>query len=221
MKVSDMPPGSVFSFFKEGLLGDFTTVAQGNTNAAHVAIKLPNGKMATTGAVLKVFYGEADIEKYCEGRTFDVLYPVDPFTPEQLTTLELCHQAMMKAPLKRLYGGLRYAQLYKAALRGSGRVTATDKTPPKPPQWFICSWAVGYCLWEMGCKVGKMFGKINYTGLMPEDFGNEADAVTDMLDSGQLQVVKHPCMYLRRVAHFEKYTGSVSSLFAGGKNEPQ
>ena len=167
--------------------GTINTLLQGDAEAAHVWLVLPNGKIASTGAKLGFIYGEIEAEKYLKRRPFFLLETVDPLSNGQLAIIQAAHDEMMASGIKRGYGLWKFPALYALALKNGfvEKMGATLKTTA--PAFPICSQAVGYPLWRAGVLVGKMFGKLDYTALLPQTFLDEAQAVAFMLAEGAIK----------------------------------
>jgi hypothetical protein len=159
-------------------LGTIDTVMQGDTMASHVWWVLPNGCIATTGAKWGIVYGEVKAEEYLKGKSYVLLNTVDELSEEQLGIMEACHEEIMQSGVARVYGAWKFGQLeFKHIL--SGPVSKLGSISPfYPPKFPICSQAVAYCCWKAGIQVGKMFGKEDYTAVLPETFLFEAQAVS-------------------------------------------
>jgi hypothetical protein len=181
------------------LMGTIDTVLQGDTEAAHVWWVLPSGKIATTGAQALIVYGEADPAEYLKGKSFFLLETVDPLTSGQLAIMQAAHQQIMRSGVGRVYGIWKFAWIWTLATL-HGEVDKTGKQPKKgPPFAPICSQAVAYPFWSAGVPVGKMFGKQDWTAVLPETILKEAKAVGFMLADGQLEQRAKPCCYLKTV----------------------
>lgn len=178
-------------------LGTFTTLSQGDTEAAHVWRVRSDGTIATTGAKWGVMYGYVEAASYLLGKTFYLLETIDPLTDEQLRTMDEAEDEIQG--INRFYGFWRYAQLYGAALQ-DGSVEKLGKEPNvNAPAFPICSQAVGYPYWKAGVPVGKMFGKEDYTALLPETFLKEALAVAFLIRQKALDKHVKPCYYFHLV----------------------
>lgn len=198
-----MKPGTVGINLKQGILGTYTTVSQGDTDAAHVWIVLPNGKIATTGAKFGCIYGEVDAEEYLKDKQYYLLEPIDPLTQGQLNTLQNCHDSLMADKKARFYGFIEYLKLKRSARKGTGHIAHLGKSPTlEQPRYYICSQVTGWLCWMMGVTVGKALGKDDYTAVLPETFINEARATQFMLDAGFLQPEEgKPRLFLHITKH--------------------
>jgi hypothetical protein len=191
-------PGMVGVCLKKPIdpLGTFTTLAQGDTEAAHVWRVRRDGKIATTGAQLGILFGYVDAIKYLRGKTFFLLEPVDPWTDIQLTIMDMAEDAIKAQPLGRAYGPWRYWQFWARAFWG-GDVKTLGDTKGRPPKFPICSQTVAYPLWKAGAPVGKSQGKLDWMAVLPETILKEAKQTEYELAAGT--EFKHPCYYLRLV----------------------
>lgn len=180
-------------------MGTIDTVLQGDTEAAHVWMVLPSGKIATTGAEKFIIYGEVEPDKYLKGKTFFLLETVDPLTAGQHTIMQAAHNDLMRSGWGRIYGIWKFPIL---GLLGfiHGDVEKTGKQPKRTrPVCPICSQAVGYPCWTAGLYVGKSQGKLDYTALLPETFLKEAKQTSYMLAQGYLENRSKPCYMFRTV----------------------
>jgi hypothetical protein len=191
-------PGMVGVCLKKPIdpLGTFTTLAQGDTEAAHVWRVRRDGKIATTGAQLGILFGYVDALKYLRGKTFFLLEPVSPWTEGQLEIMDQADDAIKNQPLGRAYGIWRYWQLWAKAF-AHGNVETLGDPKGKPPRFPICSQAVAYALWKAGAPVGKAMGKKDWTGVLPETILEEAKQTSFDLQVGV--VYPHPSYFLRLV----------------------
>lgn len=180
--------------------GTVNTMAQGGSDGAHSWRVLKNGKIATTGAVAGIFYGEVDPQEYLKGKTFFLLETVDPLTDSMLTIMEECHKQLMASGIKRLYGLWKLPMLEGlAAIHGN--VTKTGLKPKiGVPEFPICSQAVAYAFWEAGVPIGEALGKEDWSAVLPETFLIEAKETSYYLD--YLLNGKRPCYHLKMVEPF-------------------
>lgn len=198
-KLSDIQPGRVIVVLRNDLnpLSILDTTAQGDTLAAHVCRVLKSRKIATTGAVLDVLYGEKDALEYLSDKKFFLLETVDPITDAMLSIMEACHDQMMASGMKRLYG------IWKLPiLEGLGILHGSvSKMGPNPkttmPEFPICSQAVAYPYWKAGIPIGKELGKQDWTAVTPETFLVEAMETFSLL--GDLRDMTRPCYHFRLV----------------------
>lgn len=165
----ELKPGQVLIFQGANLI----TQLQGDTNARHVAMvgKDPS-RIWTTGAQAGLFFGRVNAESYLRGKQFIVAETVVPLTDAQLDIIEATNRAMNG----EFYGFWKFAQLEGRAMR-TGKVKFLGKRPePKAIiQNPICSQAVGCPLWRAGVLIGRFQGKLDATGLLPENFEDEVD----------------------------------------------
>jgi hypothetical protein len=197
----DLKPGMIGVSLKGFIdpMGTIDTVLQGDTEAAHVWWVLPSDRIATTGAKAFVFYGEVEAAKYLRGKTFYLLETVDPLPADKLARMQAAHDDLMHSGAGRLYG------LWKFPLLGllAARHGDVDKMGRKPkitrPVCPICSQAVAWCFWHAGIPIGKMFGKEDWSAVLPETILKEAKAVSFMLASGALERRDKPCYMLKTV----------------------
>lgn len=150
------------------LLGTLDTILQGDTQASHVWWVLPNGKIATTGADWMVMYGEADPDKYLNGKSCYLLETIEPLTSAQLSIMEACHQALMKSGAGRLYGLWKFGVIWSLCLVHGEATRAGLKPTTKRPTCPICSQAVAYPFWTAGVHLGESQGKEDWSAVLPE-----------------------------------------------------
>lgn len=202
MKPSEiLKPGMVGVELKRGfsLTDTGITVLEGDTQAKHVWLVLPNGKIATTGAEKFFFYGEVEPDDYLPGKTFLLLETVDPLTSDQLEAIQVAHNELMASGLGRFYGIWKFPWLLgiEAAtgfISKSGRQVATKK-----PICPICSQAVAYPLWKAGVPVGESQGKEDFSAVLPKTFQIEAVETAFSEARGWLNPREKPCYLLRTV----------------------
>jgi hypothetical protein len=176
MKAGPLKPGQVIVCLKGSFdfFGTITDALQGDTEAFHVCIVLPNGKIATTNAIDHIIYGEREAKSYLEGRTFFILQTIDPLTDEKLAIIQKCHENIMDSGIDRLYGIWKFPILECLGII-EGAVPKMGSEPKMTrPDFPICSQAVAYCLWNAGIKVGQALGKEDWTAVIPETFLVEA-----------------------------------------------
>lgn len=201
MTIPVLKPGMIGVNLKGKIdpFGSLNTVLQGDTQAAHVWWVLPSGKIASTGAKFGVFYGEEDPTKYLPRRPFFLLETIDPLTSGQLAIMQAAHDEMMGSGIKRLYGLWKFGVIAALAWK-NGFVEKTGLKPTNTaPAFPICSQAVAYPFWKAGVPIGKMFGKQDWSAVLPETLLAEALAVEDILTGGLLDQEKKPCFKLHLV----------------------
>jgi hypothetical protein len=199
MKAGSLKPGMVGVNLKGTFdpMGTIDTVLQGDTDAAHVWWVLPSGRIATTGAVSGILYGERDAAEYLKGKKFFLLETIDTIPNDKLAIMQHCHEQMLHSGIKRFYGIWKFLWLeWLAAIDGS--VTKTGLKPKTSvPEFPICSQALAYCFWSAGMPIGAAQGKEDWTAVLPETILAEAKEVSFRLDA--LLLGKRPCYYLKLV----------------------
>lgn len=166
------------------------TLLKQDTRAGHTWYVLPSGKIATTGADWGVLYGEADPDEYLKGRQCFLLQTVDPLTAVQLAIIQTCHERLLHSGPGRVFGLWQFAWL-KASVAWNGNISKIGLTPRDTrPTCPFCSQAVAYPFWEAGIPIGKMFGKQDWTAVLPETILQEAQSVGVMLESGRLHIAR-------------------------------
>lgn len=200
MSVKDyLKPGMVGVSLKKGLfdiLGTFTTLAQGDTEASHVWRVRQDGTIATTGGKAGVLFDYVDPERYLKGRQFYLLETVDPLNASQLRIMDWADELIRRQRFARAYGVWKYAQLWaKAELEGS--IDSLDPPAGKPPRFPICSQAVGFALWKAGVPVGKSQGKRDWSAVLPQTILQEAKQTRYSEAAGAF--FPAPCMLLQTV----------------------
>ncbi len=194
-------PGRVICHVPVGLdpVGRFNNLLQGDNECKHVELMLPNGKIASTGAKLGLWYGERELSSL-KGKSFYLLETVDPLTDAQLATVQLAHEDMMSSgPWSRIYGLWKFPWIWSLALM-NGNVEKTGFTPkgtrPVAP---ICSQAVAYPFWLAGAPIGKSQGKQDWTAVLPETILKEAKDTSYDLEQGWLKRREKPCYKFKLV----------------------
>jgi hypothetical protein len=180
---------------KRDLLGHVNTLIQGDTMAAHIWCALPDGKIASTGAVGGVLYGEVEAEHYVTRRPYYILRTVDPIPEDKQKLLLLAHQQLMAAGVKRFYGFWKYPLLMALGFQ-NGFITKMGSVPKITiPDFPICSQAIASLYWAAGIPIGKTLGKVDWTAVLPETFLDEAQVTASLLADG-LKFETRPCLKL-------------------------
>lgn len=199
MKAGPLKPGMIGVNLKGKVdpMGTIDTVLQGDTEAAHVWWVLPNGKIASTGAVAGLFYGELEPREYLKNKKFYLLETIDPISVSMLSVMQACHEQLMASGLKRFYGIWKFPILFSLGVI-NGNVTKTGRTPKTTvPDFPICSQALAYPFWKAGIPIGKAQGKEDWTAVLPQTILAEAKEAS--FYRARLLLGERPCYFLNLV----------------------